>query len=73
MDFVHSNLGFSDALNPKKAFEQVHRILKPGGIFLFTSEGPLGIPNNFKIIKKKESLELNINWYLLRKEGTIEK
>jgi ubiquinone/menaquinone biosynthesis C-methylase UbiE len=83
-DFVHSNFGFSQARDIVDALHQVHQILKPNGLFLFT-----GIPadeyaldqliqSNFTIVKKvkrtmnerrdPEYLKDTFFVYLLRKK-----
>lgn len=52
LDFIHSNLGFSHAANLKKAFQQVQKVLKPGGLFLFTAEDDIArrIPLAFQTL-----------------------
>lgn len=55
IDFVHSNFGFSHVPNKRKAFEQIHRILKRGGFFLcaIDVDDDIRVPANFSLVERK--------------------
>ncbi len=52
VDLIHSNLGFEKAFGLTKAFKEAHKVLKRGGLLIFTSEREIKIPSEFKIEQK---------------------
>jgi len=80
VDVIHSNLAFCHTPNPQKAFEEVGKLLKKGGLFVFTSEKNIfekeKIPPMFNLVRahtKEVFIEKNgsvnqISTYLLRKK-----
>ncbi|VVC00063.1 Methyltransferase domain protein [uncultured archaeon] len=55
IDIIHSNLGFAHSSHLDTAFREVGKVLKGGGLFLFTAEHdvlPGGAPDNFELLHK---------------------
>ncbi|MFA5126046.1 MAG: class I SAM-dependent methyltransferase [archaeon] len=78
VDIIHSNLAFYHTTNPQKAFEEVGKLLKKRGLFVFTSEKNIfekeKIPPMFHLVKLSTQIiamkngSHPITVYLLRKK-----
>jgi ubiquinone/menaquinone biosynthesis C-methylase UbiE len=77
IDFVHANLVIQHTVDFQRSLTRIGRVMKKGGLLLFTSEFETKAPIAFETlnsganvipIQKKHDPTVKVYWYLLRKK-----